>query len=315
MGYRLPFVTTIATFLLLIAGALVVGFDAGLACSDWPLCNGHIIPPMEGKIIIEYTHRMLSTGVGFLMLANLYLAWRKRKESPIVLKLVVLSFVMLLFVAVLGGINVLKKLPPGFTAMDTSFAILLFSTFVVLTGVTLANVRKKQNEFREDRQVRSMFKPALIVAIAIYADYVLGAFIKHSDAGQVWVNGKTSLLNNIISTPAIATTLMYIHVLATLLIVFSSLWLFFYARLRKVLKGQAIAMLILLALQPITGFATIVTGLAVVTNVIHMAIAALMMALAAFIATEAKLGANLLHTNGKKSSAVSSKEQSIVNLG
>ncbi|WP_286886843.1 COX15/CtaA family protein [Aneurinibacillus sp. UBA3580] len=315
MGYRLPFVTTIATFLLLIAGALVVGFDAGLACSDWPLCNGHIIPPLEGKIIIEYTHRLLSTGIGFLMLANLYFAWRKRKESPIVLKLVLLSFVLLLFVAVLGGINVLKKLPPGFTAMDTSFAILLFSTFVVLTGVTLANFRKKQGEFREDRQVRAMFKPALIAAIAIYIEYVLGAFIKHSDAGQVWVNGKINLLNNIISTPAIATTLMYVHVFATLLIVFSSLWLYFYARLRKVMKNQAVTLLILLALQPITGFITVVAHLAVITNVIHMAIAALMMALAVFMVVEAKLGANLLLTADKDSKVVSGSKQSAVNLG
>ncbi|MBN6186826.1 COX15/CtaA family protein [Aneurinibacillus sp. BA2021] len=315
MGYRLPFVTTIATFLLLIAGALVVGFDAGLACSDWPLCNGHIIPPMEGKIIIEYTHRMLSTGVGLLMLANLYAAWRKRKESPIVLKLVLLSFVLLLFVAVLGGINVLKKLPPGFTAMDTSFAILLFSTFVVLVGVTMANMQKKQGEFLEDRQVRAMFKPALIAAIAVYIEYVLGAFIKHSDAGQVWVNGKVSMLNSIISTPAIATTLMYIHVFATLLIVFSSLWLYFYARLRNVMKKQALVLVILLALQPVTGFITVIAHLSVITNVIHMAIAALMMALSVFMTVEGKLGANLLRASSKERKTVTSSKQSVANLG
>ncbi|TCS74609.1 hypothetical protein EDD64_11257 [Effusibacillus lacus] len=34
---RLPLLTTVSTYVLIILGVLVVGFDAGLACSDWPL--------------------------------------------------------------------------------------------------------------------------------------------------------------------------------------------------------------------------------------------------------------------------------------
>lgn len=37
MKFRLPLMTAISTYILIILGVLVVGFDAGLACSDWPL--------------------------------------------------------------------------------------------------------------------------------------------------------------------------------------------------------------------------------------------------------------------------------------
>ncbi|SDH44351.1 cytochrome c oxidase assembly protein subunit 15 [Aneurinibacillus thermoaerophilus] len=304
MGYRLPFVTTIAIFLLLIAGALVVGFDAGLACSDWPLCNGHIIPPLEGKIIIEYTHRMLSTGVGLLVLANLYAGWRKRKESPIAMKLVILSFVLLMMAAVLGGINVLEKLPPGFTTMDTSVATLLFATFVALTGVTLAHHRRKQGAFHQNKQIQSLFKPTLIATIAVYAEFVLGAFIKHSDAGAVWVKGEVTLLNEVISTPQIAAALMYVHVFATALVVIITVWLFFHARLRKALTGQALVLAALLVLQVAAGYLTMAMKLAVISDVIHLALGVLMMASCVFMMVQAKLGVDLLDCDNQKESVV-----------
>jgi cytochrome c oxidase assembly protein subunit 15 len=314
LGYRLPFVTTIAIFLLFIAGALVVEFDAGLACSDWPLCNGHIIPPMEGKIIIEYTHRMLTTGVGLLTLANLYMAWRYRKETPLAAKLAGLSFVLLIVVAVLGGINVLKKLPPGFTAMDTSVGMLLFATFVVLTGVTLLHHRRKHNQLHENKQIRSLFKPALVATIAVYVQLALGAFIKHSDAGAIWVNGKVTLLNDIISTPEIAANLVYAHVFITMAVVLTTLWLFFHGLQKKVLKGQTMVLAILLGLEVVAGVSTVITKLAVLVNVAHLALGAAMLAVSVFIMVQAKIGADLLACN-HEAETMPKSNRSIVNIG
>jgi cytochrome c oxidase assembly protein subunit 15 len=315
MGYRLPFVTTIAIFLLLFAGALVVDLDAGLACSDWPLCNGHVIPPLEGKIIIEYSHRMLTTAVGILTVCNAYAGWRARKKSPLVTKLAFLALVLLGCVAVLGGINVLEKLPPGFTTMDTSFAVLFFSTFVVLTGVTLANHRKEQNQFHQNNQVRSLFKPALIATIGVYVELVLGAFIKHSDAGKVWVRGDMTFLNSIISTKEIATTFVYLHVVATLLVLFTTLWLYFFSITRKVLKAQTMFLVILMGLQVIVGVLTVLTKLEVAADIMHLMLSVLMMGCSVFITVQTKMGVNLLGHEDTDPQPSSKKSQSVVNIG
>src|SRR6267154_5330130 len=55
-----------ATFLLLMAGALVTSHDAGLATSDWPRSNGQWFPRMVGNLFWEHGHRMVATTVGFL---------------------------------------------------------------------------------------------------------------------------------------------------------------------------------------------------------------------------------------------------------
>src|ERR1700730_10358107 len=55
-----------ATFLLLMAGALVTSHDAGLATSDWPLSNGQVFPRMVGNLFWEHGHRMVATTIGLL---------------------------------------------------------------------------------------------------------------------------------------------------------------------------------------------------------------------------------------------------------
>ncbi|WP_047150366.1 COX15/CtaA family protein [Aneurinibacillus tyrosinisolvens] len=294
MGYRLPFATTIAIFLLLIGGGLVVGFDAGLACSDWPLCNGKVIPPMEGKIIIEYTHRMLSTVIGFMILGNLYAGWRKRKESPLASKLAYLSVVLLIIVAVLGGVNVLHKLPPGFTSMDVSVAMLLFSTYVLLTAVTLSEHRRKTNQFHPDKRVRSLYKPALVATIAIYVQFVLGAFIKHSDAGAIWVKGELRLLNSIVSSSVVAEGFGYAHMFATFIISGAVMFTLFYSLQKKVARELNYAMAGLLTLQIVAGFITLISKLAVVADIVHLALGALMLGVGVFMTAQAKIGAELV---------------------
>ena len=43
-----------ATFLLLIAGALVTSNDAGLSVPDWPLSHGQWMPEMVGGVFYEH---------------------------------------------------------------------------------------------------------------------------------------------------------------------------------------------------------------------------------------------------------------------
>ncbi len=43
--------TACATFLLIIAGALVTSQDAGLSVPDWPLSYGKLMPPMPARLL------------------------------------------------------------------------------------------------------------------------------------------------------------------------------------------------------------------------------------------------------------------------
>jgi cytochrome c oxidase assembly protein subunit 15 len=78
--------TACCTFLLIIAGALVTGNDAGLAVPDWPLSYGSLTPPMVGGIFYEHGHRMVASFVGFLTVILAIWLWKK-DDRPFVRRL------------------------------------------------------------------------------------------------------------------------------------------------------------------------------------------------------------------------------------
>lgn len=87
----LALITLVVGILLIWVGAAVTTTGAGMAFSDWPLSNGSINP--RGWLsftpqLLEHSHRLLATTVGFLVLAMFLWQWykaRQRAWTPLVL--------------------------------------------------------------------------------------------------------------------------------------------------------------------------------------------------------------------------------------
>src|SRR6202161_3065247 len=76
--HRFAVVTAAATFLLLIAGALVTSNDAGLSVPDWPTSFGSLykIPRMVGGVRFEHTHRMIAELIGLFTIVIAVWTWK-----------------------------------------------------------------------------------------------------------------------------------------------------------------------------------------------------------------------------------------------
>lgn len=90
----------IYVYAVVYSGAFVRHTNSHLACLDWPLCNGALIPPLTGEVGIQFFHR-LAAGVALLVLIGLArVAAREREVRPDV-------YVGALWSAILMGAQVL----------------------------------------------------------------------------------------------------------------------------------------------------------------------------------------------------------------
>ncbi len=172
--------TTFVTFLLIVAGGLVTSNEAGLAVPDWPLSYGSLMPPMEGNIRYEHTHRIIAALVGLLTIAfNLWL-WQS-SEPRHVRTLGLFALFVVISQGILGGITVIFLLPLPVSVAHACLAQIFFSVMVILSLLTSSDWKLPQTKIIDNG------KPSLklfcyAIPITIFLQLVLGSVLRHSNS-------------------------------------------------------------------------------------------------------------------------------------
>jgi len=133
---RGSFVAAGVVYLQVLLGGSVASNYAGLACADFPTCNGQWWPALGGNVTIQFLHRI---GALLVFLKVLSIAGRSLKVSlsPKARRLVALAVFFLILQISLGIGSVLMRLPLWMSVSHLAVAVALFSTLLALSYHTL----------------------------------------------------------------------------------------------------------------------------------------------------------------------------------
>lgn len=260
-------------FLLLVWGNLVAGLEAGLACPDWPLCRGDLIPPFRLDIWMEFTHRLIAA-VATLFL--LLLSWRRLKAYDGIAKAIPLAALGLIAVVILlGGLTVIMELPAQIT------------TFHFMTGLTvflLVGYMAFFDGLEEPPRFTLTGYAGLFLGLVIllYFQASLGAYVRHSDAGSACPDFPTCL-GSWLPHLSGGVLVHYSHRLLAYLIVGTIAALaaavFIDAKLKRH-RPAALTLLALAVIQIGVGAGVVLSGLNFVATAFHLAMALIMLLVA-----------------------------------
>jgi len=183
--HRFAVFTAFATFILIIAGALVTSNDAGLSVPDWPTSYGHVfrLPPWIGGIRYEHSHRLIA---GFTILLTIGIAlWTSLADRRRWMKALAIGALATIVVqAILGGMTVRHLLPP---AVSTAHAAVAQTFFCIAVAIAIFTGRKWVEEMPApiaDERHPSLLTLGLLSIFILYMQLVFGAMFRHG--GMPW---------------------------------------------------------------------------------------------------------------------------------
>ena len=114
------------TYLVVYWGAYVRHREVSLACTDWPLCNGEVVPVLDGPIGIVFGHRISSLLLIVGVFGLLALTRNVRQSRPDLFWGSVLCSVLIVAQSFSGAIVVWTKLDTFATISHGVFVSLYF---------------------------------------------------------------------------------------------------------------------------------------------------------------------------------------------
>lgn len=125
------------TYVQVYLGAYVRHAGASLACPDWPLCRGSLLPHMDQYVGAQFAHRLGALLLTVLILSMWWQVRRIRATRPDLYRAATAAGILVLAQVVSGGIVVLSELAILSTLLHSFLITLLFGTLSYLCFHTL----------------------------------------------------------------------------------------------------------------------------------------------------------------------------------
>jgi cytochrome c oxidase assembly protein subunit 15 len=150
----LTYVSAALALVVILLGAMVRGSGATLACGDWPLCNGQVLPFSQGQLAtIHMMHRFAVLALGISLVILVRYAARYRRDNGI-RWLAALALTAYLAQVGVGAMFVISRAGGVWGAAHVGLAAATWALLVALSVVETLNTREVSEE-----HTKSQWKP------------------------------------------------------------------------------------------------------------------------------------------------------------
>lgn len=170
---RMALGIAIATWMVMAIGSATRIMNAGLACPDWPLCYGTILPAeqMNLQVFLEWFHRLVASSVGFAAIALCSASWYFRKSLPKWLPWATSGSLSLVIVqGGLGGLTVTQLLRFDIVTAHLGTGLLFFSSLLAIATALSSQTGEVQS-------TPKLAWLGLTAVIFVYLQSILGALV------------------------------------------------------------------------------------------------------------------------------------------
>jgi heme a synthase len=258
-----------ATLLLMAVGSATRVMNAGLACPDWPLCYGQLVPTaqMNLQVFLEWFHRLDAALIGLSTLLLVGSSWWYRHQLPRWLPwATIFAMSLILLQGALGAFTVTELLRFDIVTAHLGTALLFFITLLTI-GTYLLPVPSSPS--LPLPKPLSLFLP-LAAAICVYIQSILGGLVGSRWAlHQCFGNSELCAVMNSHIIGVVPATLTCVAVIITV-------WRNSY--LPQYVRNLAAGTAGLLACQILLGVATFKLHLQVaLLTVVHQTVGAMLL--------------------------------------
>ena len=181
----LAVVSSLGMFFILLGGALVTKTDSGAGCGDsWPLCNGQLFPTdITPELIIEYSHRLVSSTMGISILLLAIIAWITIGHIREVKFLSFLSVFFLVLQGLIGAAAVMWGQSDFVLALHFGISLVSFASVFLLTLLIFeVDTKFDANKlFIKKKHRLEIYALTIFTIIVVYT----GALVRHTEASLV----------------------------------------------------------------------------------------------------------------------------------
>jgi cytochrome c oxidase assembly protein subunit 15 len=253
-------VLAVTTFLLMALGSATRVMDAGLACPDWPLCYGTVLPTaqMDLQVFLEWFHRVVASAVGLVTIGFAGLSWWRRDALPRWLPWsATVAVAIVLVQGMLGGLTVTQLLKFEVVTAHLATGLAFFAYLLVHALILLGSPASVS------LQSQGVWSGAIAV-VCVYCQSILGGLVASQWAVHQCLDSQE------------LCTVIYNHFWGIVPAVLATLWVVVLAWSK--LRPFSFLLLAVLIAQLCVGYTTYRLQLSVpALTVMHQAIGAILL--------------------------------------